>query len=103
MVQRNLAFLPSDKKWIINTLLHNFINPSFSRTFWSVNFTKNKEYRDMRAAAKAFCGPCQTSKMELFAKIINGWKQSIILDKNLHLRRLSGFPKLFWAAPKSLR
>ena len=39
----------------------------------------------------AFLEPSQTSKIELFVKIVNGIKLLTIFTKKLHLRYLTGF------------
>ena len=40
---------------------------------------------------ETFSEPCQTSKTEPFAKIVNGWKASSIFAKRLNLRWFIGF------------
>ena len=47
--------------------------------------------------AEAYWEPCQTSKMERFAKLVNGWLVLVVnyFLKTLHVRRLTGFWKLF--------
>ena len=40
---------------------------------------------------KVYLEPCQTSKMDFFAKIDNGWKPLTIFAKKLHLRYFTGF------------
>ena len=43
------------------------------------------------AFLEAYSVPCQTSKMELFAKIVIGLKPSNIFAKKLHVRLLAGY------------
>ena len=50
----------------------------------------------MKPHPKMYSEPCQVSKVELFAKIVNGWKPLIIFAKKLHLRCLTGFWIRLW-------
>ena len=45
--------------------------------------------------AKVYSDLCQTSKMELFIKKVNGYQSLIIFWKRIHLRCLRGFLKRF--------
>ena len=44
--------------------------------------------------SEAYSEPCQTSKMDVFAKIINGWKQLTIFMKNCLTFRISYFTQI---------
>ena len=46
--------------------------------------------------SETYLEPCQTSKMELFAKIINGFLVVDCIRKTPHLRCLAGFGIRLW-------
>ena len=46
--------------------------------------------------AEAYSEPCQTSKIELFAKIVDGFLAINYFFKTHHLRCLTGFGKCLW-------
>ena len=78
---------------------------------WYSNWFKNETSLILNTNSEAYSEPCQTSKMEIFAKIVNGfwlffaknfildvWKDSEFaseasndLRKKFHLRCLTGF------------
>ena len=72
---------------------------------WYSNWFKNETSLTLNTNSEAYSEPCQTSKMEIFAKIMNGFwlflqktpssefasEASIDLRKKFHLRCLTGF------------
>ena len=63
----------------------------------------DKEGIRMTLLTEAYSEPCETSKMKLFAKIVNGFKSLIIFTKSFvlgviqkqgHQREGSGLPKM---------
>ena len=47
---------------------------------------KHETYLTLEASSEAYSEQCQTSKMEVFAKIVNGFSLFTVLCKKLHLR-----------------
>ena len=45
----------------------------------------------LKRIAEKYAEPCQISKVEMFAKTVNGLKPLTVFTKTLHLRCLTGF------------
>ena len=87
-----ITWLGDDERWILIGLV-TVINFRWRSTCKVAveRFQLTRIFSCWEPILEAYSEPSQTSKNELLAKIMNGWKPQIIFCKKLYIRCLIGF------------